>query len=87
MHLRFVISLVCIALVAPAVSLKIKMHLQWMKLVSKNVEAKGGADALQALQSLRLTGKLLVNEGQTSWPISKLRSGRVRSALEATLRV
>jgi hypothetical protein len=34
------------------------------ELVAKNIEAKGGADALKALQSLKLTGKLIVNEGQ-----------------------
>jgi hypothetical protein len=34
------------------------------ELVAKNIQAKGGAESLQALQSLRLTGKMLVNEGQ-----------------------
>ena len=34
------------------------------ELVSKNIEAKGGADALRALQSLKLTGKMLVQQGQ-----------------------
>ena len=34
------------------------------ELVAKNVAAKGGADALRALQSVRFTGKMLVNEGQ-----------------------
>lgn len=34
------------------------------ELVAKNIEAKGGADALHALQSLKFTGKLLVNQGQ-----------------------
>jgi len=28
-------------------------------LVAKNIEAKGGADALRALQSVKVTGKLL----------------------------
>ena len=34
------------------------------QLVDKNIEAKGGAEALHALQSVKLTGKMLVNEGQ-----------------------
>ena len=34
------------------------------ELVTKNIEAKGGAEALHSLQSVKLTGKLLVNEGQ-----------------------
>lgn len=33
-------------------------------LVAKNVQAKGGAQALQALTSLKYTGKMLVNEGR-----------------------
>jgi hypothetical protein len=64
MHLRFVISLISVALVAPAVFAQDKNAPLVDELVSKNVEAKGGADALKALQSLRLTGKLLVNQGQ-----------------------
>lgn len=34
------------------------------QLVAKNVEAKGGAEAVHALQSVKMTGKLLVNQGQ-----------------------
>jgi hypothetical protein len=34
------------------------------QLVAKNIEAKGGKQAIDALQSLKLTGKLIVNEGQ-----------------------
>jgi hypothetical protein len=34
------------------------------ELVAKNIQAKGGAESLHTLQSLRLTGKMLVNEGQ-----------------------
>jgi hypothetical protein len=64
MHLRFVISLISVALVAPAVFAQDKNAPSVDELVFKNVEAKGGADALKALQSLRLTGKLLVNQGQ-----------------------
>ncbi len=41
------------------------------ELVSKNIEAKGGADALQALHSVRLTGKLLVNQGKLQLGFSR----------------
>jgi hypothetical protein len=64
MHLRFVISLVSVALMAPAVFAQDKNAPTVDELVAKNVEAKGGADALQALQSLRLAGKMLINQGQ-----------------------
>jgi hypothetical protein len=54
-------------------------------LVSRNIEAKGGPEALRALQSVRLTGKLLVNEGQIqfSYIQTKKRPSAVRT--EATL--
>ena len=55
------------------------------ELVAKNVEAKGGATALQALKSVRFTGKLLVNQGQLqlAWVQVKKRPGEVRT--DATL--
>src|SRR5437016_14213617 len=55
------------------------------ELVTKNTEAKGGADALRSLQSVKVTGKLLVNEGQLQlgYTETKKRPGEVRS--EATL--
>jgi hypothetical protein len=55
------------------------------ELVAKNIEAKGGADALRALQSLRLTGKMLVNQGQLElrYQQTKKRPGEVRT--EVTL--
>jgi outer membrane lipoprotein-sorting protein len=34
------------------------------ELVSKNIEARGGAAAIKSLHSLRRSGKLLVNQGQ-----------------------
>jgi hypothetical protein len=43
------------------------------QLVSKNVEAKGGAEALRALQSVKLTGKLLVNQGQLEFGYTETR--------------
>lgn len=54
-------------------------------LVQKNVDAKGGIDALHMLQSLRLTGKLLVNNGQIqlAYVTTKKRPSSVRT--EATL--
>jgi hypothetical protein len=85
MHLRFVISLVLVTLLAPAVFAQSKNTPTVDELVSKNVEAKGGADALQALQSLRLTGKLLVREGQIelAYLQTKKRPDEIRT--EATL--
>jgi hypothetical protein len=51
------------------------------ELVTKNIEGKGGAAALQALQSLRSSGKLIVNEGQLqlAYAQTKKRPGAVRA--------
>jgi len=51
------------------------------ELVSKNIEAKGGADVLHALQSLKLTGKMLVQQGQIQldYVQTKKRPGEVRT--------
>src|ERR1043166_5804774 len=55
------------------------------ELVAKNIEAKGGAEAVHALQSLRRSGSLLVNEGKIrlAYPQTKKRPLEVRT--EATL--
>jgi hypothetical protein len=52
-------------------------------LVAKNIEAKGGAEALRAVQSLRLQGKMLVNQGQLEFTYvqTKKRPGGVREEL------
>jgi len=54
-------------------------------LVAKNTEAKGGAPALAAVQSLRLQGKMVVNNGklELGYVVIKKRPGAVRE--EATL--
>ncbi len=51
------------------------------QLVAKNAEAKGGSEALRALQSLKLTGKMLVNEGKLEFGFAstKKRPGAVRN--------
>jgi hypothetical protein len=43
------------------------------QLVEKNVEAKGGAEAVHALQTLKLSGKLLVNQGQIEFGYTETR--------------
>ena len=60
MHLRFVISLIVAALSTPAIFAQGTNQPTVDELVAKNIEAKGGATALNSLQTLRSTGKLLV---------------------------
>ena len=51
------------------------------ELVAKNIEAKGGAAALKAIQSVRFEGKLLVNQGkiELAYTQTKKRPGKVRT--------
>lgn len=53
------------------------------QLVAKNVEAKGGQEALNALQSLKLTGKMIVNQGQLqlAYAETRKRPNEVRTEL------
>src|SRR4029453_19270587 len=85
MHLRFVIWLVSVALVTPAVFAQDKNAPTVDELFAKNVDSKGGADALQALKSLRPPGKMLVNQGQIelAYLQTKKRPDEIRT--EATL--
>jgi hypothetical protein len=85
MHLRFVILFISVALMAAAGFAQEKNAPTLDELVSKNIEAKGGVDALRALESLTLTGKMLVQQGhiQLRYVQPKKRPGEVRT--EATL--
>ncbi len=51
------------------------------ELVAKNIEAKGGAQAIQGLKSLKLSGKLLINDGQLQFGYIQTRKqpGAVRT--------
>jgi hypothetical protein len=64
MHLRHLIAFISAVLVASEGFAQDKSQLTVDELVAKNIEAKGGAAALHNLQSLRATGKLLVQQGQ-----------------------
>src|SRR5947208_3427589 len=81
MHVRFIICFVSVALTMPAGFAQNENQATVDQLVSKNIEAKGGADALNALQSLRLSGKMLVQQGQLqlAYLQTKERPGEVRT--------
>jgi len=65
MHLRSIILLIAATVSAPATFAQETNQPTVDELVAKNIEAKGGATALKSLQTLRSTGKLLVNvQGQ-----------------------
>src|ERR1700720_2364228 len=85
MYLRFGIIVVAAALIARAAFGQDQKTPTLDDLVTKNIQAKGGADALPSLQSLRLNGRLLVNQGQIQFAYrsTKKRPGEIRT--EATL--
>jgi hypothetical protein len=64
MEKRFVFFLLAFSLVAPVLSAQELKSFTVDALVAKNIEAKGGADALRAVKSIRFQGKMLVNQGQ-----------------------
>src|SRR3954469_9360272 len=72
--------LVALALTAPGLKAQETKQMTVDQLVAKNIEAKGGAEALHALQVVKLAGKSLVNQGQLELGYSetKKRPGAVR---------
>ena len=64
MQFRLIICLVVAALSAVTIFAQENGQPTVDQLIAKNIEAKGGASAVHGLQTLRLTGKMLVQEGQ-----------------------
>jgi hypothetical protein len=64
MYLRLLIAFISAAVVGAPIRAQEKNQPTVDQLVAKNIEAKGGASALQNLQTLRLAGKMLVQQGQ-----------------------
>ena len=86
MHLRLHTLLIVsalLALTATAQEKAAKVKETVDTLTAKNIQAKGGAQALKAMQSLQMKGKLLVNNGQMELAFSqtKKRPENVRSEL------
>jgi hypothetical protein len=89
MVIRFAVMLMAAALIAPAAFTQDRQSSppapSLDELVTKNIEAKGGAQAVHALQSLRRTGKLLVNEGQIQLGFVEVKKRPLEVRTEATL--
>jgi hypothetical protein len=85
MHLRLVISLVVATFIAPGVFAQNKGPPTVDELVAKNIEAKGGATAVHDLQTLRLTGKMLVQEGQIQLAFTQIKKRPDEARTEASL--
>jgi hypothetical protein len=85
MHLRLVLFVLAAALIAPAHFAQDKKGPTLDELVTKNIEAKGGPDALRSLQSLRRTGKLVINQGQIEFAYVQTKKRPIQVRTEATL--
>jgi hypothetical protein len=89
MLLRFAVTLMAAALIAPTAFTQDRQSPppapSLDELVAKNIEAKGGAQALHALQSLRRSGKLLVNEGKIQFGYVEVKKRPLEVRTEATL--
>src|SRR6266481_3951276 len=73
MSLRFLIPFISAAFFASALFAQDKDQPTVDELVAKNIEAKGGATALKSLQTLRSTGKMLVQQGQIEYGYAQIK--------------
>lgn len=85
MRLHLLIALISATLAVSAVFALDKGQPTVDELVSKNIEAKGGAAALRDLQTLRLTGKMLVQQGQIQLAYTQIRKRPDDVRTEASL--
>ncbi len=81
----YALSLVSAAILAPLLCAQEPRQLTVNELVEKNIAAKGGAEAIEALKAVRVSGRLLVDSGQVelTYVQTKKRPDSVRT--EATL--
>jgi hypothetical protein len=81
MRLQILFSIIAAALAGSTSFAQDQTKLTLDELVAKNIEAKGGADALRAMQSVRYNGKVIANEGQLEFAYAqtKKRPGEVRT--------
>ena len=85
MFLRLLIGFICAALVVSEGFAQDKSQPTVDELVAKNIEAKGGASTVHDLQTLRLTGKLLVQEGQIQLAFMQVKKRPDEVRTEASL--
>lgn len=81
MNLRLILLLTLASIIPALAQERIPTPLTVDQIVAKNVEAKGGAGALQGLKSIRLNGKMLVRGGrlQLGFVQTKKRPAEVRT--------
>src|SRR6266705_5911319 len=85
MSIRFLIPFISAVLFASALFAQDKNQPTVDELVAKNIEAKGGASALRGLGTMRLSGKMLVQEGQIQLAFLQLKKRPDEVRTEASL--
>jgi hypothetical protein len=85
MQFRLIISLISIVFIAATTFAQDKSQPTVDELIGKNIEAKGGASALHNLQTLRLAGKMLVQEGQIQLTFLQIKKRPDEARTEASL--
>lgn len=80
-YIRYAIVVTLASLLTSVLSAQELKQFTVDALVAKNIEAKGGIEALRAVQSLRFKGKMLVNQGQIelTFTQTKKRPGQIRT--------
>jgi hypothetical protein len=79
------LGLITASLLAPLLNAQELKQFTVDSLVAKNIEAKGGIEALRAVQSLQLKGKMLVNQGQIELTYTQTKKRPEQIRTEATL--
>ena len=79
------LGLIIASLLAPLLNAQELKQFTVDSLVAKNIEAKGGIEALRAVQSLQLKGKMLVNQGQIELTYTQTKKRPEQIRTEATL--
>jgi hypothetical protein len=85
MHLRFLIAFISAAVVVSDALAQDKSHPTVDELVTKNIEAKGGASVLRNVGTLRFSGKMLVQEGQIQFAYLQIKKRPEDVRTEASL--
>jgi hypothetical protein len=85
MQFRLTISLISTVFIAATAFPQDKSQPTVDELIAKNIEAKGGASAVHNLQTLRLAGKMLVQEGQIQLTFMQIKKRPDEVRTEASL--
>jgi hypothetical protein len=82
MHSRFTLLFLAGVFIIPAIQAQTPSPVPTVdELVAKNIQAKGGQAALDAIKTIRFEGRLLINQGQIELKFTetKKRPGKVRT--------